>query len=87
LLNRADASDTERIDEFIRAIERHDGYESYGGLYELGQFLEHCQDSGKRISGISAERLRRVLGEFPVGVHNCQTWVEHLVYLVDTISP
>jgi hypothetical protein len=86
LLNRIDISDAARIDEFIRAIERHDGYESDGGLYELGQFLERRERIGKRIPGPSAERVRRSLEEYPErDGENYRGWIARLVELTEEI--
>jgi hypothetical protein len=83
LLNRIDVSDAERIEELARAIECHDGYESVGGLHELGQFLEGRQNSGQKIPAESVNRLRRVLEDFPRDDgQDYRAWVAHLVRFV-----
>ena len=41
LLNRSNVSGNEIVREIVRALNRRDGYESCGGLHELGQFLGH----------------------------------------------
>jgi hypothetical protein len=40
LLNRTDVSDVEIVRAIIRAMNRRDGYESCGGIYELDEFLD-----------------------------------------------
>jgi hypothetical protein len=40
LLNRSDVPDAELIATIVRALNRRDGNESCGGLYELGQLLD-----------------------------------------------
>lgn len=40
LLNRSYVSDAEIVAAIVRAIKKRDGYESCGGLYELGQLLD-----------------------------------------------
>ena len=84
LLNHIDVSDADRIDECVRAIARGDGYESVGGLHELGRFLKSCQGSGKRIPTASAERILRCLQACPErDEENCRAWVAHLVELME----
>lgn len=86
LVNRCNVPNTQRIDEFIRAIERGDDYESVGGLHELGQFLESCHGRGERISASSAERLRRVLENFNIrSDYEYRGWVEILADLIATV--
>lgn len=86
LLNRINVSDAERIDEFVRAIECHDGYEAVGGLHELGQFLDGYQNSSRKIPPASADRLRRALEAFRMkDDQNYRAWVAHLVHLAEVV--
>ena len=40
LLNRSNVSDAEIVAAIVRAMNRRDGFESCGGLHELGQLLD-----------------------------------------------
>jgi hypothetical protein len=83
LLDHIEVSDAACIDEVVRAIERHDGYESAGGLAELGRLLRRLGNNAYRIPTASAERLLRCLqGCAELADDNCRDWVAHLVELV-----
>jgi hypothetical protein len=86
LLKRLTVPNSQRVEEYFRAIERRDGYESCGGLYELGQFLEHCQSSRERIAMALADRVLRVLEDHKDDDDdNHRRWVERLQDLVKTV--
>ena len=57
LLNRCPVDDEELVREFIRAMNRRDGDESCGGIFELSNFLDKRYPSG----GAPAQLVHRLL--------------------------
>ncbi len=86
LLKHCDVSDVARLDELVRAIKRDDNYESDGGLFELGQYLENCRDNGRRIPTLSADRLQEALKRArDRDDDNRQKWVDALSHTLRTL--
>jgi len=68
LLNRcSDISTSEITEEILRALQRGDGYEDYGGFCELGNLIERYEAAAVRLSADVVGRLVNATNRFAVG--------------------
>ena len=67
LYNRCSVPEANIVAEIVRALNRPEEYERYGGLYEAGNLIDRCRDSCVRLAVADVESLVAAIGAFANG--------------------